>query len=251
MIMKKPLVSIIMPSFNCEKTIEYSIESVINQSYQQWQLIVVDDCSTDCSRDVIKRYTVKDSRIKLFVSSSNSGPAATRNRAIDVASGRFIAFLDADDSWEPQKLEKQISFMLEKDIAFSFTSYRKIDEDGKFLRNRIAPSSLTYQDLLSTNHIGCLTACYDSDKLGKVFMPDIARCQDFALWLKILKRLDKGYGLNECLASYRVGSSTVSSNKIITAHHVWHVYRQVEKLSFIQSCYYFLSYIIHGIKNRI
>ncbi|SUI75460.1 glycosyltransferase family 2 protein [Shewanella morhuae] len=247
----EPLVSIIIPSFNCESSVARTIESVLNQSYKNWEIFIADDFSTDNTCKVIQNFIARDDRITLIKRSWNAGPAVTRNRAISCANGRYIAFLDADDSWYKNKLEEQIKFMQKNDIALSYTSYRRIHEDGRELGFVNAPKSVTYYDILKKNRIGCLTACYDTEKLGKVYMPNISKRQDLGLWLKILKRIDKAYGLQECLADYNVGVSSVSSNKIVAAKYQWRLYREIEKLPFRVSLYYFLHYVYNSIASRI
>jgi len=249
--MNNPLVSIITPSFNCGVSVAKTIESVLSQSYQNWEMLISDDFSSDDSCEVIQEFIARDSRIKLIKRSWNAGPAVTRNRAISCAKGRYIAFLDADDTWYPLKLEKQIKFMQKKDIALSYTSYRRVHEDGREIGFMNVPEFVTYYDTLKTNSIGCLTACYDTEKLGKVYMPNISKRQDLGLWLKILKKIDKAYGLEECLADYYVGVSTVSSNKVTAAKYQWRVYREVEKLPFRMSAYYFAYYAYNAIRNRL
>ncbi|WP_299791226.1 glycosyltransferase family 2 protein [uncultured Shewanella sp.] len=249
--MTSPLVSIITPSFNCATSVAKTIESVLSQSYQNWEMLISDDFSSDDSCAVIQEFANRDSRIKLIKRTWNAGPAVTRNRAISSANGRYIAFLDADDTWHPEKLEKQIKFMQNRDIALSYTSYRRVHEDGRELGFMNVPEFVTYSDTLKTNSIGCLTACYDTEKLGKVYMPNISKRQDLGLWLKILRKIDKAYGIEECLADYYVGVSTVSSNKVTAAKYQWRVYREVEKLPFMKSAYYFVSYAYNAIRNRI
>lgn len=249
--MNDDLVSIIMPNYNCDLFIEKSITSVLFQTYENWELIVVDDCSSDDSVEIIERFIVTDKRIRLIKLSENSGPAIARNKAIEEAEGRYIAFLDSDDLWAPDKLSKQISFMQEKDAALSFTGYHIVEEmTGKSIGLMSVPSSIDYYTLLKQNIMGCLTVVYDSEKLGKVYMPNIVKRQDFALWLKILKKVPYAYGLNEPLAYYRVRTSSVSSNKILASTYNWKLYREVEKLPLYKAIYYFGWYTYNSIKNK-
>ncbi len=184
-------VSIITPSFMSEKFIAQTIKSVLSQSYKYWEMIIVDDISPDNSNKIIESYCNRDNRIKLIKLDKNSGPAIARNTAIKNANGRYIAFLDADDLWEANKLEKQIKFMKEKDCALSYSYYKTMSENGDLLEKVLAPPlKLSYDDLLKTNYIGCLTAIYDTKKVGKVYMPLIKKRQDYGLWLKILKNTD-------------------------------------------------------------
>ncbi|MCG3727439.1 glycosyltransferase family 2 protein [Vibrio cincinnatiensis] len=241
------MVSIITPSYNCANYIFETISSVLSQTYSEWEMIIVDDCSTDNSVSVIKSHIEKDSRIKLIQLNENSGAAIARNTAIEAAQGRYIAFLDSDDLWEPEKLATQISFMQKNDIAFSFSAYHKVDEQGVNIGKVDVPEKVTYQKLLKCCVIGCLTAIYDTQKLGKVYMPLIRKRQDFGLWLHILKKCDSAYGLNIPLAKYRIRKDSISSNKLKAAQYNWKLYREVEKLSLFKSVYYFSHYAINGV----
>lgn len=247
--MNNDLVSIITPSYNSAHFITKTIESVIEQTYQEWEIIIVDDCSTDNSIDIVKEYQTKDSRVKLIQLARNSGPAVARNKAIEEARGRYIAFLDSDDIWFSQKLEKQIPFMKEKDAVLSYTSYQKIEEDGTPRGTVKVPVSVNYKKMLNSNYIPCSTAVLDSYKLGKVLMPNILKRQDYGLWLKILKMGHIAYGINEPLAYYRVRRCSVSSNKLIAAKYQWKVYREVEKLDIFNSAYHFMKYAYIGLRK--
>lgn len=236
----KSLVSIIMPSYNSEKFISTTIESVLNQTHQNWEMLIVDDVSSDNSNDIIADYMKKDNRIKLIKLDKNSGPAIARNRAIEEAKGRYIAFLDSDDLWSPDKLSKQISFMQEHDVSLSYTGYYRMEEEsGEIIDQINVPNKVDYSELLKQNIIGCLTAIYDTQKIGKVYMPDILRRQDFGLWLKILKQVPYAYGLDNPLAYYRVRKTSVSSNKLIASKYNWKLYREIEKLPLYKAIYYF------------
>jgi glycosyltransferase involved in cell wall biosynthesis len=243
------LVSIITPSYNSAKFIIQSIESVISQTYSNWEMIIVDDCSQDNSIKIIKEFQEKNNRIKLIESKVNQRPARARNRAIKYANGRYIAFLDSDDIWLPNKLEKQIKFMKDNNLDFTYSSYNLIDEDDNDLGKFIAPQYITYKSMLKSNTVGCLTAIYDTEKLGKVYMPLIRKRQDYGLWLKILKEIDSTKGMLESLATYRILENSVSSNKLKAAQYQWKIYRKIEKLSLVKSLYYFVNYIYYGIKK--
>ncbi len=243
------MVSIITPSHNASEFISQSIESVINQSYKDWEMIIVDDCSDDNSVEVIRGYYDRDNRIKLIQLETNSGAGVARNRAIAEASGDMIAFLDADDIWMPQKLEKQLEFMKKHNLAFTYSSYEVIDEENNNLTTFYTQESVDYDSLLKTCSIGCLTAIYDVTKVGKVYMPDMRRRQDYALWLDIFKKIDGAKGLVEPLAYYRVGHTSISSNKFKTALWQWKTYREIERLSLPKSLYYFAHYIYYGFRK--
>ena len=245
------LVSIITPSYNSESFLSETIESVLSQTYVNWEMIIVDDVSSDKSTEIIEKYMQKDKRIKLIKLDENSGPAVARNRAIEEAKGRYISFLDSDDFWHKEKLTKQLAFMQEKSATLSFTGYYTVEEKSGIPTTLMeVPPTVDYHTLLKQNIMGCLTVMYDSEKLGKVYMPDISKRQDFALWLKILKKTSFAYGLDESLAYYRVRKSSVSSNKIIASTYNWKLYRDVEELPLYKAIYYFGWYTYNSIKNK-
>lgn len=239
------LVSIITPSYKSENFISQTIESVLAQTYQDWEMIIVDDVSPDNSNDIVEKYCKKDSRIKLIKLEKNSGPAVARNRAIEEAKGRYIAFLDADDLWKPEKLEKQIKFMQENDCALSYSAYETMSEEGK-LQNKFInpPLKVSYKDLLKSNYIGCLTAIYDTQKVDKVYMPFIKKRQDYGLWLRILKKTDFAYGINEPLATYRLMSNSVSSNKISLFKYHYKLFTEFENIGKIRTLYYLCWHVL-------
>ena len=245
-----PLVSIIMPSYNSGLFIAESIRSVQAQTLVEWELIVSDDMSSDDTIAIVRDAASRDDRIVLLEAGTNGGPAAARNAAIAAARGRYIAFLDSDDIWKPEKLEKQLAFMRERGIAFSFSSYDRVQEDGSFVDVHRVARPVAYSDLAKHCSIGCLTAVYDTAQLSKVYMPEIRKRQDFALWLKLLKQVELAYPLPESLAVYRIRKSSVSSNKRVAARYTWSVYRDVEGLGLLTASYYFLHYAFHGVWNR-
>lgn len=240
-------VSIITPSYNCSEYISKTIESVLAQTLIDWELIIVDDCSCDNSVDIIKSYLAIDSRIKLIQLHENSGAAVARNRAIEAAKGRYIAFLDSDDVWLSNKLSKQLNFMEINNYSFVFSAYEKIDDSGKVFGYVGVPKKVSYSDLLKVCSIGCLTSIYDTDYFGKVYMPLIRKRQDMGLWLKLLKKVDYAYGLDDITAQYRVRSDSISSNKLIAAKFTWSLYRKVEGLKLISAIYYFSHYAFRGL----
>nr|AXL04798.1 glycosyltransferase [Aeromonas hydrophila] len=241
-------VSIIMPLYNSARFLAASIDSVLKQKYTNWELILIDDCSGDDSVVIAQAYCDKDSRIKLVRLNRNSGAAVARNRGIEVAEGRFIAFLDSDDLWLPEKLDIQIQFMLENKIAFSYTAYKKIDEYGVDLFELGVPTSLSYQALLKACVIGCLTVIYDISQIGKVYMPLGTKREDYALWLKILREKDiQAQGVNKVLASYRVYPHQSSSKKLTMAKENWRLLRQHEGLKIFSACYFFSNYACRGL----
>lgn len=249
--MQNTLVSIITPSYKSKRFISQTIESVIAQTYENWEMLIVDDCSPDDSNELIEKYCKKDSRIKLIKLEKNSGPAIARNRAIEESKGRYIAFLDSDDYWHKDKLLKQLQFMQADEILLSFTAYDIVEETTlRYEGTMSAPTTIDYHTLLKQNILGCLTVIYDSAKLGKVYMPIISKRQDFALWLKILKQTPYAYGLNESLAYYRMRKISVSSNKIESSLYNWKLYRHIEKLPLYQAIYYFSCYVYNSIFHK-
>lgn len=241
------LITIVTPAYNSAQFIATAIDSVRQQTIENWEMIIVDDCSTDRTLEIVEEYARLDRRIKLHRLSLRSGAAVARNYAIDKAHGRYIAFIDSDDAWVPQKLEKQVTFMRTKQAVLTYTAYEKMSEKGE-LSSRVVtvPDSVNYDQLLSGCVIGCLTAMYDTSILGKVFMPLIAKRQDYGLWLKILKQGHVAYGLNESLAYLRIRKGSVSSNKLVAAAYVWKLYREIENLPYWKSVYHFLSYAYHS-----
>jgi teichuronic acid biosynthesis glycosyltransferase TuaG len=234
-----PLVSIITPSWNVERLIGETIESVQAQTLGDWELLIADDCSTDKTAAVVEGYAAKDPRIKLIRQPRNGGPALARQAAIEQAQGRFIAFLDSDDLWLPAKLERQIAFARERRAALSFTAFRRINENGSVTGRLIpVPDSLSYQQLLENTSIATLTAIVDRDVAGNIAMKN-EPYDDFCLWLSILKPGHIAYGLNEDLARYRVRGVSVSSRPLRSAGWVWHIYRHVERLSLVKSAWCF------------
>ena len=242
------LVSVITPMYNSEKFIDATIQSVQAQTYQGWEMIIIDDVSTDGSVEIVESFAVKDGRIKLIKLDSNKGPAVARNRGIKEASGRYIAFLDSDDLWHEEKLYKQLTFMKKNHHAFTYTGFEKINEAGEVIGVVIPyKEEVSYYDLLKSNHIGCLTAMIDLKKIGhKMYMPDIKKRQDQGLWLDVLKIIDNAYCLNEILAQYRIRKGSLSVNKIYNIKYQWKLYWEVEQLGFVRSMYYMFSYAWYG-----
>lgn len=244
------LVSVITPSYRSADYIDKTIASVLGQTYLDWELIIVDDCSPDHSNIIIERRVAEDKRIKLIKLAVNSGAAVARNTAIELAKGRFIAFLDSDDQWLPSKLERQVRFMRNGDMAFSYTAYEKLDEEGAVVSRVNIPRKVSYHDMLKVSSIGCLTAMYDTQKLGKVYMPLIRKRQDLGLWLSILKKTPHAFGLNEVLAQYQLRKGSISSNKRDAARFTWRLYREVEEMSLPVAVYYFSHYAVNGVLRK-
>lgn len=242
-----PLVSIITPVYNSQGTLEETLRSIQAQSFENWEHILVDDASSDTSRDFLTAYCAQEPRARWIGLDINQGAATARNIAITAAQGRYIAFVDADDTWLPNKLATQLDFMQANDVAFCFSSFQKIDADGALLGQVIVPQRQTYKGLLKNNTIGCLTAIYDTQKLGKVLMPLIRKRQDLGLWLRLLKKTEYAYSVGDVLASYRIRKNSISSNKVNAAKFTWQLYRDVEKLPLWKAGYYFSHYVVNGV----
>ena len=214
-------------------------------------MIIIDDCSTDGSINIIEKYLKKDMRIRLIRLEKNSGAALARNKGIKEAKGRYIAFLDADDLWLPEKLDKQIQLMKKEGIHLCYSSYYVINEKGSEIGVFITKKEATYRELLKTCFIGNLTAVYDTSNLGKKYMEPIPIHQDYTLWLKILREGAPAKGILEPLAKYRLRYGSISSNKIRAAIWTWGIYRNIEKLSLLESIYYFLNYSWNGLIKHL
>ena len=214
---KAMLVSIITPTYNCARFIEETIRSVQAQTYTDWEMIISDDCSTDNTQEVIAPYLERDKRIKYIRNEVNSGAAITRNNALKVAQGRWIAFLDSDDLWHPEKLERQLQFMQANNYAFSYTDYEEMDERGNLVGRRVTgPAKISTFGMYAYCWPGCLTVMYDSDKVGLIQIEDIKKNNDYAMWLKAIHRAPC-YLLHETLATYRRRSGSISN------HSYWHL----------------------------
>lgn len=252
------LVSVIMPTYNCGQYIAESIDSVISQTYTNWEIQIVDDCSTDNTREILKQYLEKYDNIHYFCLKKNSGPAVARTEAIKRANGKYVAFLDSDDLWDREKLKKQIRFMEEKGVLFSCTAYRQMSEDGRDLHTVLfPPQKISYNKcILLSNPIGNLSVIYDQEVLGKFEVPPIKKRNDFALWLQILKKTDYCYGYEEVLGTYRLGrKGSVSSNKAKQIKYHWQLYKQIEGHGFLRSlfevgCWAFVKGTGIGIKKH-
>lgn len=242
-------VSIIMPSYNSAATIISSIQSVLRQDYIFWELLITDDCSTDNTVELVRSLASEDPRINIEINSINSGAAFSRNNSIARSTGKYIAFLDADDLWLPNKLSTQVAYMEQTGAVFTYTGYQKFSATG-IGGKIIPPARVTYDQLLYGCVIGCLTVMFNAEKLGRQTMPLIRKRQDMGLWLSLLKLCDAAYGLPEVLAHYRTDSG-MSQNKFNAACYQWRLYRDVVGLNIFKSAWYFSWYAVNGfIKYR-
>lgn len=247
----RPAVSVVTPVWNAAATLGETVASVRAQSFADWEMLLVDDGSTDGSGALAARLAAGEPRIRVLAHAGNLGAAAARNAAIRAARGRWIAFLDADDLWRPEKLAMQIGFMQARGHPFTFTAYRRIAADGRPLGTVRPPASVTREGLLRGNVIGCLTAVYDAGFFGKVEMPPIARRQDYGLWLELLRRTERAHALPEVLADYRVHPGSLSAGKVGAARDTWRFYREHERLPRLRAAWYFAQYAVRGVAKRI
>ncbi|APY11008.1 glycosyl transferase [Seonamhaeicola sp. S2-3] len=238
-------VSIITPTYNSESFIKQTITSILNQTYTNWELILVDDASTDKTVEIINQFLKTNPQISLLQNSKNRGAAISRNKGIEAAKGDFIAFLDADDLWKPDKLKKQIKFMQDNEADVCFSSYTLINEAGVSLNKTVkALPKLTYNKFLKCNYIGNLTGIYNAKKLGKIYAPNLLKRQDWLMWLKAVKQSNKpALGIKEPLAIYRVRKNSMSSNKLNLVKYNYLVYRKGLGFSVVKSVYYFVVFL--------
>ena len=251
--MTNDLVSIIMPSYNCGEFVEETIRSVQAQTYQNWEIIFMDDCSTDDTIKTVTSLREKDSRIRLYQNKGNMGAAVSRNNALREAKGRWIAFLDSDDLWEPTKLEKQVRFMEDNGYKFSYTEYQEMDSEGALTGVTVSgPSHVTKFGMFAFCWPGCLTVMYDASAVGLIQIEDIKKNNDYAMWLKVCKKADC-YLLPEVLATYRRGrSGSVSSHGIMTMigwhYKLWH---EAEKRNALVAAYYTCLNLVCGFYKKL
>lgn len=241
---KVPRVSIIIPTWNSSEFVGDALDGLQAQTIDDWEAIVVDDASEDETCSLVSVRRSRDLRIQLFTMSRHCGPARARNLGIDVAKGRYIAFCDSDDVWRPDKLARQLNELSLYESAVCCTAYVKVNEDGEVASGVVPPPSrVDYQALLRSNPIGLSTAMYDTELCGKVYMPDIARRQDYGLWLRIMREGHEALGIDEPLVDYRIRKGSLSSNKAVAAWYTWRVLREVAELSIPRASVAFASYL--------
>ena len=242
-------VSVIIPVFNSKKYLKDCLNSVVNQTYKNLEIIVVNDCSSDKSLKIIKKY--KDKRIKIINLKKNSGVAFARNAGIDESTGDYLCFIDSDDYWNLKKVEKQVKFMKDNDYTFIYSDYEYLRLNGK--RHRVnVPKSLTYKEAIKNTTIFTSTVMFNMKHLTKdnIHMPLITGGEDTSCWWKVLKKGITAYGMNEVLSVYRVGEKSISSNKIKAVMRTWKIYKR-EDLNIFKRLYYFLCYIYNATKRRL
>ena len=249
--MNNEMVSIIMPVYNGERYIGTSIESVLSQTYLNWELLIINDNSNDKTKQIVKGYQKKDSRIKIYNLKTNNGVANARNIGIENSRGKYIAFLDSDDIWLPKKLEEQLKFIDQPNVAMVFSNFEKVDQAGRRTKRKIiAPSVVDYHLLLRGNCIGCLTVMYDTEKVGKMYFKNV-RHEDCALWLSILKKGYKAQNTNSVMALYRVGNHSISSNKMKILSWQWNILRKEEKLPWGRAVFLYIHYAVKALLKAI
>ena len=235
-----------MPLYNSEMYVADAILSVLSQTYPTWELLIVDDCSTDDSYAIAQRYAREDTRIKLFKMPQNSGAAEARNLATKKATGEYIAFLDSDDIWLTDKLKQQIELMRKEHVELCYASYDVIDHTGEKVSSYKVKPITTYDEMLRTSTIGTLTMIYNAKRLGKHYFPSMGH-EDYIVKLEILKKIPYAKGVESTLAQYRISSQSLSGNKFKTALWQWRIYRKIEHLPMHKSIYYFAQYVYYGI----
>ena len=249
--MTRDLVSIVMPAYNCEVFIAEAIASVRGQTYPHWNLIVVDDCSSDGTARVAREWAGRDPRIRVLSSLVNGGSAAARNLGLSHGAGRYVAFLDADDVWVAEKLEKQLAFMARHQAGFSFTAYQKVGSAGPGGVIGARPS-VSWRDMLKGNRIGCSTVMLDTRVFPRIWFPTgLGRQEDYALWLSLLRGDGPAYGLDEPLVLYRVHATSKSARKLRSVMAQWRVYRDLEKLSRPVAAWYMAHYAFRGVLKAL
>ena len=254
------MISVIVPVYNAEKYIEETVASVLGQTFQDWELLLVENGSTDGTWPLLQRLAQRDDRIRIFRQEENKGAANARNRGLSESRGRYIAYLDADDLWHPMKLERQLAFMQEKQAAFAFTGYEFGDENAKGTgKVVVVPETMNYKQALKNTTIFTSTVMFDTQKLEKKYleMPQI-KSEDTALWWKVLRPgteekscVEQAWGLDENLVLYRRPAVSLSSNKLEAIRRIWNLYRKWEKLSLVYSLYNFCFWAVRAVKRRV
>ncbi|MET0581911.1 MAG: glycosyltransferase family 2 protein [Pseudoxanthomonas sp.] len=246
----QPLVSVIMPVFNAERTLRKSVESVLRQTLPNLELVLVDDCSRDGSLSMMREYADQDPRVKIVAQAANAGVAEARNAGLRAASGSHVAFLDSDDWWDPRKLELQLAQMQESGALVSYAGYQRVAEDGHLLSCVEPPAEIAYGDMLKSNHIGNLTGVYDR-RLGDVPFVRMGH-EDYVFWLDRVRRAGHAIRVRHegPLAYYLVRNGSVSANKLRAARWQWRVYRESEHLTLWQACWYMFHYVRHALSKR-
>ena len=248
--LKQPLVSVIMPAYNAEKYIEKAIMSVVNQTYTNWELIVIDDGSKDSTSEIVEKLAKKDERIAFYANEKNIGVARTRNRGFDLAKGEYVALLDSDDIWLEEKLEKQLALFSETDADIVYTSYGIVDVEGKkYKEDYLVPPQTDFEKMLGENHIGCSTVLLKKSVTEKYRFNENFYHEDYVLWMQLLKDGHRAHGLTEVLVQYRFYPGSRAANKLKSAQKRWIIYREYLDLPFVKSVVSVVNYMLAGIKK--
>ncbi|WP_298878402.1 glycosyltransferase family 2 protein [uncultured Polaribacter sp.] len=242
------MVSIITPVYNCELYLDECVRSVLSQSFVDWELILIDDCSTDSSKEIINKYNKQDSRIKKYFLDKNVGAGIARNKGIEIAENRFIAFLDSDDYWHKDKLKEQLNFMIKNSIEFSYSNFIELDSNDDANKIILPPLKVNSFSLTFNNYIKTLTVIYDTKRIGKVYMPDYRKRQDWGLWFNILKKTNFAYNFTQPLAYYRTSNASLSKNKFLLLRENFNFYRNFLKKNLVLSIIMMTSFlVVHSI----
>lgn len=248
--MEKPLVSIIMPAYNAEQVIASAIRSVQAQTIREWELLVIDDCSQDKTAEIVAQIAKDDSRILLYSNEKNLRVAKSRNKGLSRCRGKYIAFLDSDDKWQPDKLEKQIECMEKTGADLVYTSYSIVNQAGdRQCRNYVVPATVSYEHLLKENIIGCSTVLLNSACAENIWFEESVFHEDYALWLKLLRSGCKAVGVTDVLVEYFYHLDSKAGNKWNAAKHRWDIYHRYLKLPLWSCVWYFLQYVIGGLRK--
>ncbi len=243
------VVSVIMAAYNSERYIKNAVSSVLAQTYADLELLIVDDCSTDATYAILQEYAAKDSRVQLLRNEHNQGCAASRNRALTACRGAFVAFIDSDDVWQPQKLEHQLQFLQTQRADLVYTNYRMIDADGAFLKHRSVKKKACLEDLLDENYINFSSPLFTRQSLGALRFDSSWYHEDYVFLLQYMLQRPVCLCLDEELVSYRVHPGSRSYNKLNAAWHRWKIIRHYLKYSHVDSLHYFIRYAVNGLKK--
>jgi glycosyltransferase involved in cell wall biosynthesis len=249
--MENNLISIVIANYNSEKYISCTLKSILRQSYFNFEILIIDDKSTDNSLNIINKFRINEHRIKLIELTKNSGPAKARNVGIKEAKGEYLTFIDSDDIWDSDFLKTSIEFSKRNDYNFVFSSYCIVNEKlEKKYEDFIVPQRVSFKDMLKSNYISCLTAFINIKQLGKIYMiEEINTHEDYCLWLEYLKRVDFAYGIKRPMASYRIRERSLSRNKFKNAYNHWVFLRNIQKQSLVNSIFYFITYTSNGLRK--
>jgi len=245
------LVSVIIPVYNAEKFISKTIESVLNQTYKNIEIVIVDDCSKDNSRKIIDQYTANYKNIVYHLQEKNCGAAVARNTALKIAKGRYVAFLDSDDLWYPKKLEKQLKLMKQKNAAICYTAIEMIDEDGNLIKGkRNVKEKINYNFLLKNTMIATSTVVVDRNIIGDFQMPNIRSGQDYATWLQLMRNGTDAFGINDVLVKYRKCNNSLSANKLKSVKQVWKIQTEIEDISTLRATINVLYFMLNAFRKH-